>query len=103
MTSPIRTLLWKEWHEHRWKLVFGCVMLMAYVAIGLRARLWPDIVTVAAGLFPGAFILAVFTTMGITATERNEGSFDVLLSRPISPRKILAVKTLVAIPVSATP
>ena len=103
MHSPLIALLWKEWHEQRWKLVFGCVMLMAYVAIGLRARLLQDVATVVTALYPGALILAIFTAMGVTATERSERTFDVLLSRPISPWKTLAVKTLVAIAVSATP
>ena len=103
MHSPYSAILWKEWREHRWKLVFGCVMLMAYVAIGLRARLMPDLVTLVTALYGGAVALAVFTAMGVTATERSEGSFGVLLSRPFSPWKTLGVKTLVAIVVSATP
>jgi len=103
MTAMIRALLWKEWHEQRWKLVFGCAILMAYMAISLRARLWPDFVTVISGLFGGAVLWAVFTAMGTVAPERADGSLGVLLARPIRPWWVLAVKTVVAVCVSAGP
>jgi hypothetical protein len=38
----MRSLIWKEWHEQRWQLAFGCVMLMSFAAIALRARLVSD-------------------------------------------------------------
>jgi len=25
MSGTIRSLLWKEWHEQRWRMAFGCV------------------------------------------------------------------------------
>ena len=34
MTSA---LLWKEWYEQRWKLAFGCVLLVGYTATGLSS------------------------------------------------------------------
>ena len=54
----IRKLLWKEWHEQRWKAAFGCVILMAFTAIGLKTRLVPDEVIIALGIFIGAILAA---------------------------------------------
>jgi len=88
----IRALLWKEWHEQRWKLAFGCVIMMGVTAIGLKTRMVPDEPIVMLSTILGAFILPILIGMGVIATERAEGTLPSLLALPVRPWRILAVK-----------
>ena len=92
----ILILLWKEWHEQRWKLAFATLLLTASIAIGLRARLLPDeemITIILIGL--GTFLLPIFICMGLFAPERADGSLATLLNLPWPPWIIFSVKMLV--------
>jgi ABC-type transport system involved in multi-copper enzyme maturation permease subunit len=91
----MRSLLWKEWREQRWKLAFGCAILMGFTAIGLRARLIPDEAMGMMTVLVGALALPVFAAMGLVAAERDEGTLSTLLSLPVRPWRVLAVKTAV--------
>lgn len=97
MTSPIRSLLWKEWHEQWWKLVFGCVLLAGFLAIGLRTRLLPDVAILILNMFIGAFLLPIFASMDVVAAEREQGSLDYLLSLPIRPWVSFMLKTAIGL------
>ena len=88
----IGKLIWKEWSEQRWKLFLGCVLLGGFTAIGLQARIIPDMGMVVAALFY-AFIFPLFVSMDLVAAERADGTLGSLLSLPVTPWKILIVKT----------
>jgi len=92
----MQQLLWKEWHEQRWKLVFGCVLLPAIVLIGLRARLLAD-QTMIEWVCVGGMLLSILSATGLLPAEREEGSFETLLALPISPRQILIGKTVMGV------
>ena len=97
MDAKLRSLWWKEWREQRWKLAFGVVILGALTAVGLRARIIPDIGIIFCGMILGAFALPLLVAMGLVAGERAEGSFGTLLALPERPWRILAVKLSVAV------
>src|ERR1041384_1963313 len=66
--KPMLTqLIWKQWKEQGWRVMFATVVLCGFVAIGLRARVGRDsgIVILTAAL--GAFILPIFIAMGLLA------------------------------------
>ena len=99
----MRRLIWKEWHEQRWKLGFGCVILTAFAAIGLRSRLVPDEMLLMAVALIGATLLPVLSSMGLVAPERSDGSLHTLLALPVRAREILVAKTLMGVALCAGP
>jgi len=89
----IKALVWKEWHEQRGRLAFGCVLLMSLMAIGLKSRLLPDEVTIYfISTFLGSFLLPVFVVLGLIAPEREDRSLDTLLAQPLATGTLLGIK-----------
>jgi ABC-type transport system involved in multi-copper enzyme maturation permease subunit len=88
----IKALFWKEWCEHRWKLAYGCVLSMGFVAVGLRSRIVPDQGIVAMAAVGGAFLMPLLVGMGLVAAERSDGSLGMLLALPVRSWKIFVVK-----------
>jgi ABC-type transport system involved in multi-copper enzyme maturation permease subunit len=99
----IKSLFWKEWCEHRWKLAYGCVILMGFALIGLRSRLIQDDIIVTFAFAGGPILMALFVGMGLIAAERNEGSLEMLLALPVRPWKVFAVKMAMGALVCAVP
>jgi ABC-type transport system involved in cytochrome c biogenesis permease component len=90
-------LLWKEWHEQSWKLGFGCVLLAAFVLIGLHARIVADETILTGVCVLGFTLLPVLSSTGLIPAERAEGSFESLLAMPIAPWKILLAKSVMGV------
>jgi ABC-type transport system involved in multi-copper enzyme maturation permease subunit len=99
----VRQLIWKEWHEQSWKLAFGCIVLAAFAAIGLRTRIIPDEEMVMWVCFPTLGLLPLLAATGLVPAERNDGTLESLAALPVSLRKILAVKTLTGLTLCAVP
>src|ERR1700733_14597713 len=99
----MRKLLWKEWHEQSWKLGFGCIVLAALALIGLRSRIVADETMVMWVCLLGVGLLPVLASTGLLPAERAEGSFEMLLSLPVDPRRILIAKTLMGIALCVGP
>ena len=78
----VRSLFWKEWHEQRWKLGFGSIILMSFAAISLRARLMPDEDVVVTVVAIAGLLLPVLVSMGLVAPERADGSLRSLRALP---------------------
>src|SRR5947208_15156442 len=57
-------LLWKEWHEQRWKLAYGCLMLCAFALIGMRCRVVADETLLTWVCFLGITLLPILASMG---------------------------------------
>jgi ABC-type transport system involved in multi-copper enzyme maturation permease subunit len=89
-----RGLFWKEWHEHRWKLAFGCVILAGYTVVGLGTRMESDRAVLFTSALGAAFLLPILAGMDLVAAERADGSLRALLSLPVRPWVVLAVKIL---------
>lgn len=99
----IKSLLWKEWCEQRWRLAFGCVMMTAFVAVGLKTRIVPDEGIIVMSLGIGAFLLPILIEMGLIAAERADGSLTALLVLPTRTRAVLAAKMCMAAVALAAP
>lgn len=90
----MRSLIWKEWNEQRWKLAFGALMLSAFALIGLRTRVVADETLLTWVCFLGIMLLPILTTMGLVPAERQEGTIHSLLALPVSSWRIFIAKTL---------
>jgi len=88
----LKALLWKEWHEQRWRMALACVWLMGATAIGLKTRLVPDAVVLGLVAVPMAFILPVFAGMGLFAEERSAKTLAYLQVQPVQRWQILLAK-----------
>ncbi len=102
--APILCLLRKELHQSWSTLLLGCFIVAGFTAMGLQSRLIPDeMVVVLATLLVGGVIFPLLVAMGVVATERAEGSVNVLLRLPMPAWVVLGVKTIVALLVVFTP
>jgi hypothetical protein len=97
------SLIWKEWHEQRWKLAFGALVLCAFALIGLRTRVVADETLLTWVCFLGIMLLPILTAMGLVPAERQEGTIGSLLALPVSTWRIFIVKTLLGILLCAGP
>jgi ABC-type transport system involved in multi-copper enzyme maturation permease subunit len=90
----MRQLIWKEWHEQRWKLGFGCIVLCAFALIGLHARIVADQLIIVGTCAMGVLILPILAAAGLFPAERGQGTLQGLLALPIARLKLLAAKTI---------
>ncbi|MCX5637266.1 MAG: hypothetical protein NTX52_06185 [Planctomycetota bacterium] len=88
----IKSLFWKEWCEQRWKLAYGCVLLIGFVAVGLRSRIVQDEGIVVLSVAGGSILMPLLVGMGLVAAERSDGSLGMLLALPVRSWKIFIVK-----------
>lgn len=88
----IKPLVWKEWHEQRWKLAFGTVMLAFFTGSLIAARLTTDNENIVAVLFLGGLILSLYSAMGVFAPETTDRTKTFLSSKPIQPWKVFLCK-----------
>ncbi|MCA9428440.1 MAG: hypothetical protein KC994_25395 [Candidatus Omnitrophica bacterium] len=91
-----RSLLWKEWREHRWKAAFGAVVLGAFAAIGLKTRIMPDGSVVFLAMVISASLFPMFVCIGLVAAEREESTLPYLLRLPSPSWAPLVAKISVA-------
>lgn len=99
----MRPLLWKEWHEQRWKLGFGSVVLCAFALIGLRTRIVSDESIIVATCALGVLLLPILSAAGLFPAERGEGTLKTLLALPVTRSKILAAKLILGGVLCAVP
>jgi ABC-2 family transporter protein len=97
------SLLWKEWHEQRWKLGFGCLILAAFALVGLRSRVVADETLLEWVSVLGIVLLPVLASTGLVPAERDEGSLEALLALPVAPSRILIAKTSIGLLLSFGP
>jgi len=88
----LKALLWKEWHEQRWRMALAGVWLMGVTAIGLKIRLVPDSVVLGLVGLPMAILLPVFAGMGLFAEERQAKTMAFLQVQPARRWQILVAK-----------
>jgi ABC-type transport system involved in multi-copper enzyme maturation permease subunit len=99
----MRQLIWKEWHEQRWKLGFGCIVLCAFALIGLHTRIIPDQAIIIATCAMGVLLLPVLSASGLVPAERGQGTLRTVLALPVAPWKVLAVKAAMGVLLCAGP
>ncbi len=96
MRSVWQSLLWKEWHEHKWKLV-GLIALVLMLAV----MLWrgePVLLSVAVTttLFCYSILAGLFLGMHTAAGENEHGTMQFLQTLPVPMRKPAGVKLFVS-------
>ena len=90
--NPIRALLWKEGREAAYKIAAGAGLALL-IGLGVSKVQGPAIGSSfeMAGNQVG-LLGAVLMGMGVIAGERRRNTLSFLLSRPLSPIRLLAVK-----------
>ncbi len=88
----LKALLWKEWHEQRWRVALATVWLLGLTAIGLKTRILPDLAILVLIWVPTVLILPVFLGMGLFASERKAKTFPFLMVQPVGRNVLLAAK-----------
>lgn len=91
----IKPLIWKEWHEQRWKLAFGTVMLLFFTGSFLAARIATQSELLIVLWFLGGLILALYSAMGVFAPEWTGRTTTFLVSKPVAGWKIFTCKLLI--------
>ena len=103
MGTITRNLLWKEWREQQGKLLAAGAILSAFILFPqfsreIKARvIYMFAVVMAAAFFP------IFVAMGLVASERSRKTFSTLQAMPVSPWRLLAIKTALGILVCIIP
>lgn len=88
----LKPLIWKEWHEQRWKLAFGTVMLVFFTGAMLAARLTTSREVVVVVWILGGLVLSLYSAMGVFAPEVTNKTKLFLASKPARPWQVFAVK-----------
>src|SRR5262245_47939653 len=82
MRTIWQALIWKEWHEHKWKLVSIVAILWCTAIVSLSQRetntFGLTIVILACCLIP----LSIFVGLGVAASERSRGTFAFTQALP---------------------
>jgi len=99
----IRPLIWKEWQEQRWKLVFSCLAIATFVSIGLKTRVMPDVGIFVITLMGPVLLMPIFVATGLFATEREDGTFALQQWLPVASWKVYIVKVMVGSAVVMVP
>lgn len=99
----IKPLIWKEWREQRWKMAFGCLIVGAFVLIGLKSRIFPDIIIFVFSATCSSLLMPLFIAMGLIAEERSDGSLYTLLALPVRIKLLYIVKMVLGAMVVLTP
>ncbi len=89
---PIRSLVWKEWREQRWRFALSALVLTVLSASMVRAQLIPTAESVAIIFGPLGLVLSVFLSMGAVPPERAAGTWHFLVTQPMSFGRIVIVK-----------
>ncbi len=88
----LRPLLWKEWHEQRWKLLFGTVILLFFTGTFVAAKMTTSKEVVVVIWIFGGLILSLYSAMGIIAPEKSSHTISFLISKPAKAWEIFACK-----------
>ncbi len=84
MRSVWHSLLWKEWHEHKWKLVSLTAMLLAVASLFRNdvATIDSSGVALTSLLIPYSLLAGVFLGMSTAGRESGRGTLPFLQSLP---------------------
>ncbi|MEX2169760.1 MAG: hypothetical protein WD851_10645 [Pirellulales bacterium] len=98
MKSVWQALIWKEWHEHKWKLAALTVILISLPALTLLSDHPNNIFgAVSAMLWLAVPVLSIFIVARAAAGENSERTMPFLQSMPTPMRRAALVKLAFAI------
>jgi hypothetical protein len=99
MRSVWQSLLWKEWHEHKWKLavlaLLGCLLPVALLTVG-EVYYWRCVELVGHTVVPFGILAGLFVGMGTAAGEHQRETIRFLRTLPIPMRKPALVKWILS-------
>lgn len=93
----MRRLLWKEWKENLWKLIFGVLVSGAFTALLLRLRIFPDQATVWVISLVQMLAVPVIYSLDIFSGEMSSRTILLLFNLPAERWKIFFSKYLISI------
>src|SRR4029079_18983290 len=102
-----RSLIWKEWHEQKWKLVVLLVLASVMPIMqwygGDSVR--PDAFSVflAGLLVTYSFVAPLFLAMRVATEYRTQGTFEFVQSLPFPPGRFMIVKLFASLLTFALP
>jgi len=99
----LKALLWKEWHEQRWRVALATTWLLGMTAIGLKTRILSDQSIIVTMWSLAVIVLPVFFGMGLFAAERKEATLPYLMVHPVARGQILAAKAIAGLLAYLTP
>jgi ABC-type transport system involved in multi-copper enzyme maturation permease subunit len=92
-----RQLLWKEWRENLWKLIFCGAISLAFTALLFRIRLFPDAANSMAISFVQMLAVPVVYALDIFSGEMSNRTIHLLFKFPVARWKIFFSKYLICI------
>ena len=92
-----RQLLWKEWRENQWKLIFCAAISLVFSVMLFRIRLFPDWANCLAISFIQMFVVPVIYALDIFSGEMSNRTIHLLFKIPVPRWKIFFSKYLVCI------
>jgi ABC-type transport system involved in multi-copper enzyme maturation permease subunit len=92
-----KRLLWKEWRENQWKLVFGGAVSLAFTALLFRIRLFPDATNAFVISLAQMLVMPVIYALDIFSGEISSRTIHLLFKFPVPRWKIFFSKYLVCI------
>ena len=99
----IKPLIWKEWQELRWKMAFGCLIVGAFVLIGLKSRIFRDIIIFVFSAGGSSLLMPLFIAMGLIAEERSDRSLYTLFALPVQIKLLYVIKMILGAVVVLSP
>jgi hypothetical protein len=98
MASTWLSLAWKEWHEHKWKLVAMLGVLTGVTSLVIWMEVGRDRFGVAIGmLFMCSIPLGAFIGLGAAANERSRGTMPFLQALPVPMWHVAIIKLALAL------
>ena len=85
-------IIWKEWHEQKWRLAFGTAMLVGAIGSLSAAHIVSEREVFILLCGAAAFVLPFFSAMGAFAPEHSGGTFSFYASRPARPFRVFFAK-----------
>jgi hypothetical protein len=83
MRTIWQSLIWKEWHEHKWKLSSLTAILWSIATLGLIDPERGSLVGVHVALVVAIVPLAIFIGLGVAAGERSRNTMPFLQALPV--------------------
>lgn len=90
-------LVWKEWKENLWKLMFCSVVSLAFIALLFRMRIIPDAGVCVLISMIQLFVIPVVYCLDIFSGEMSNRTIHLLFKLPVERWKIFMSKYLVSI------
>ena len=96
MRSVWQSLLWKEWHEHKWKLVGLIALVLVLWGMFCWVGDGKPPITASMVLACYSILAALFLGMHTAGGEKGRGTMSFLQTLPVTMRKPAAIRLLMS-------